>query len=532
MGIVLAYILQVCFVMALLYLCYRVLLSSATFHGFKRVVLLSILAISWLLPAPYLFGKAYVIHDTSEVLHSAEGTVPSDGVVEIGGLIPFQEETIAANTDLSQICSVLTDIYLFGVALAFMVTFIAAIQMWIVIHTGKKTDRGSYVLVVSARAAGPFSWGKYIVLRPQDCDSDMELVLVHEMRHLRRKHWIDLLLSQVSLILIWFSPFAYFMMREFKKLHEFEADEAVAPADAQRYQLVLIKKTVGPSFQTFANSLTHSQIKLRITMMMKRKSSSARRLTALAVPAAAALAVLAISQPTVARVFTEMAMSSTTADVSAGKVTKIVPVDQNEAEVAFVSAHSEDASSKEIVADEKGMNEYVVMEEAKSETAASPEQSNEFPAIFVDGKPYSLSLKDINSTDIKSMTILKDDPAYPNGKLMIELKKGGEEADQVYLNTERTAEFKGGQKALLDFITANIKYPAGIDKKTRVIVQFTIDKSGHVGDCKILRGGGETVDAEAKRIVEATDGMWEPAMNAGEPVNSKYVLPVVFSPKK
>lgn len=50
MGPFVSYMLQVSLVMTLLYLAYKWLLSTSTFHAANRVVLLSIYALSWMLP--------------------------------------------------------------------------------------------------------------------------------------------------------------------------------------------------------------------------------------------------------------------------------------------------------------------------------------------------------------------------------------------------------------------------------------------------------------------------------------------------
>ncbi len=43
--------------------------------------------------------------------------------------------------------------------------------------------------------------------------------------------------------------------------------------------------------------------------------------------------------------------------------------------------------------------------------------------VFVDGKAYDGSIQDLSSDRIESIDVIKDDPAYPDGKIMISLKK-------------------------------------------------------------------------------------------------------------
>jgi biopolymer transport protein ExbD len=68
-----------------------------------------------------------------------------------------------------------------------------------------------------------------------------------------------------------------------KELHEYEADDAVlrSGADLKEYQYLLIRKAVGKSGYSVANSFNHSILKNRITMMSRKKSSAVRGLRVL-----------------------------------------------------------------------------------------------------------------------------------------------------------------------------------------------------------------------------------------------------------
>jgi TonB family protein len=64
-----------------------------------------------------------------------------------------------------------------------------------------------------------------------------------------------------------------------KEIHEFQADENTLNSgiDAKLYQFLIIQKSVGPQRFALANSFNHCQIKKRITMMNKSKTSKAWR---------------------------------------------------------------------------------------------------------------------------------------------------------------------------------------------------------------------------------------------------------------
>ena len=121
------------------------------------------------------------------------------------------------------------------------------------------------------------------------------------MAHIRHHHSWDLLLADVGILLQWFNPAAWLLKQEMQSVHEYEADDAVLAAgvDAKSYQLLLIKKAVGTSRYTMANSFNHSSLKKRITMMLKEKSSPQARAKYIYILPLAALSVMAFAHPEV-----------------------------------------------------------------------------------------------------------------------------------------------------------------------------------------------------------------------------------------
>ena len=101
----------------------------------------------------------------------------------------------------------------------------------------------------------------------------------------------------------------------------------------------------------------------------------------------------------------------------------------------------------------------------------------------------------------------------------------------VYDITETLPQFPGGQRVMMKYLAANIKYPASAvkaKKQGRVIVSFVIQKDGSVTNARIVRSVDPELDAEALRIVKAMPN-WTPGTQDGKPVNVRYTIPVVFS---
>jgi periplasmic protein TonB len=91
-------------------------------------------------------------------------------------------------------------------------------------------------------------------------------------------------------------------------------------------------------------------------------------------------------------------------------------------------------------------------------------------------------------------------------------------------------EYVGGQKAMYKFIGDNVVYPREAENmgiEGRVIVGFTVSKTGALKDIYILKGAHPLLDAESKRIIELMPP-WIPGANNGVPVNVKYKVDLVY----
>ncbi len=101
---------------------------------------------------------------------------------------------------------------------------------------------------------------------------------------------------------------------------------------------------------------------------------------------------------------------------------------------------------------------------------------------------------------------------------------------KVFDVVERMPSFPGGTVKLMQYLAANVKYPAECHKEGiqgRVVVQFVVLKDGSVTDVHIVRGVDPRLDAEAVRVVSSMPH-WTPGINKGKPVNVKYNVPISF----
>lgn len=89
--------------------------------------------------------------------------------------------------------------------------------------------------------------------------------------------------------------------------------------------------------------------------------------------------------------------------------------------------------------------------------------------------------------------------------------------------------FPGGQQALHKFLIQNIHYPKGAITG-RVIIAFTISKTGHLTDIRILRGLNTVNNTEVLRVLKLMP-KWIPAQINGHAVAVQYTLPINFAAK-
>lgn len=95
---------------------------------------------------------------------------------------------------------------------------------------------------------------------------------------------------------------------------------------------------------------------------------------------------------------------------------------------------------------------------------------------------------------------------------------------------EKMPEFKGGQEALINYLSTNITYPetAKTNKiEGTVYISFVVDKTGKIGNCSVKRGVHEALDNEALRVISSMPD-WIPGESGGKKVNVEMTLPINF----
>ena len=105
-----------------------------------------------------------------------------------------------------------------------------------------------------------------------------------------------------------------------------------------------------------------------------------------------------------------------------------------------------------------------------------------------------------------------------------------EEETKVFDVVEQMPSFPGGQAALFQWLSNNIKYPVVAEEngvQGRVIVTFVVERDGSITDVRVVKSVDPSLDKEAVRVTKAMPH-WIPGKQNGSAVRVKYTLPVTF----
>ncbi len=134
-------------------------------------------------------------------------------------------------------------------------------------------------------------------------------------------------------------------------------------------------------------------------------------------------------------------------------------------------------------------------------------------------------------TNSEGSTNLNEFKTPINNGVVVEQQPPVEEKPvEIFKSVEQMPQFPGGDEALIKFLSSHINYPpmaAENNIQGRVIVQFVVDKTGKVGEVKVVRLVDKDLDREAVRVCKLLP-KFTPGRQNGQPVPVWYTLPVTF----
>ena len=563
------YSLKSAFVLVLLYFPYMLILRKESFFRLNRAVLLLILLLSLVFP---LMNIQTLSWDTQPVVQFAHQQMADMGIPVNNAATQLPEVIIEGDNAFADVSwfNIVSVLFVLGVLIMLLWRIPQVLCMGHVIRKGSlwHQQEDGVTIYCHADDVSPFSWMNNVVISAKDYEENAREILLHEKGHVRARHSWDLLLLTLIQVLQWWNPFVYILGYSLRDVHEYEADDSVlrSGVSAKAYQLLLIKKVVGASSYTFANNFDHSLTLKRITMMQKSKSSVWMRSKVLYIVPMATLALSAFA-------------TSESVSLSGNEIAK------NEDKVIKISASRQADETKKV-----------------GSSVVFPTDEN--IVYLVDGTEVSLeAVKALSPEKIESMTVVKNPEAtasfgYPD-KTVLEIKTKKVVMQVKFLpddaegrseyavlsnydtpqkgsyvpNPAVPAQFKGGEVALMKWLSKNVKYPSEAHSQGvmgKVQVEFFITETGQITNIRAIAFGKHTPEGsntlpemvvmayanekkaegkelsaqeqqDYKRAVEAllTESIrvvgampaWEPGYVDKEktnPCTTRYVLPIMF----
>ena len=568
------YDLKVAALIAVFYLFYKLLLARETAHALNRIVLLSAIALSAVLPLCVItLHRTVVVENRPQPIIETAAIDATSPLSIIDALEQSFDWTIPVAIVL-----------LAGTVVRLLYLLQSYRKLKSLIRSGEKLvlPSGTIVSVVDAPFA-PFSWMQTVVLPRADWERggivsnsigtvSCNPILAHEEAHVRHRHSYDVVVVEMLTAMQWFNPVVWFLRQELRTLHEYEADASVLSSgfNESQYIYLLMQKATGIQACALANGINTPKTKKRILMMLKKKSGRTVWIKALYV-VPIALASLTLTARTV--------VDYETATQEDNAAVRLFHENTNGRGESYQIRHTPSVKfynngKEESIPDDRS----IALEVSKTELRIDGQEVDKrslpnIPATAVkeihlnETSPDHYVVNLITAEPLKysasMVTVMDVGPAKKTfgekgqrGATVVKKKQQGD--DKIFDICEQLPQFPGGEVKLMEFISRNIKYPEAATKygvQGRVFVQFVVEKDGSLSNAKVLENpkssganmvvvtttmteqrrqdaeghnaGVQAMRDEAIRVINAMP-RWLPGKQQGKPVRCKYVLPITY----
>jgi N-acetylmuramoyl-L-alanine amidase len=282
----LPYFVKVSLIHCFLYLFYLIALRQLKFFRWNRTYLLSAAVLSVLIP---ILPFPWPLPEATPSLDVEFDILP--------GL--FLERELGASSAVVAgksliLSTVMLVIYLAGVLLLAIRTALGMRRLFAIVKSGSKSSVGS-TPVIRIPHRESFCFFETVVLGNLAGNT----VYLHELAHARQRHWLDLLLAEIFIVVFWFNPVVWLWKQSLRQVHEYLADDFVlstgVPVESYLQvflQSINIEKPIGP-----VNKFSSQSLKQRITMMTNKEIPSNKKLLYLFALPVLALAFISFAQP-------------------------------------------------------------------------------------------------------------------------------------------------------------------------------------------------------------------------------------------
>ena len=259
------YLLEANIYLAVFYAGYCVFLNKETYYTLNRVYLLLSCIISFLLPLIQI-GR---LKPVDQGVTSTVFIVPSE-------LKPPVNQTQNFSLNLQDL---MIYAYCLGVIVLVVILIFKLYKLAQMTRTANKIADNRYKIVPIEDSNTAFSFFNYLFIGSKMNGTD--IIIRHEMVHIRQKHTLDVLFLEFIKVINWFNPFVYLLQNSLKTVHEYIADEQTAAfeSDTLSYSSFLVNNAYGLNGSSVTHSFfNYNLLKKRIIMLNQKRSGNLARL--------------------------------------------------------------------------------------------------------------------------------------------------------------------------------------------------------------------------------------------------------------
>jgi len=323
------YLFEASLVLIVLYGAYRFLLCKETFFSFNRFFLISILALSLLLPlVSFEFinaGESFINQQGTELglarnsYHTTFENWSEWSTISTEDNASWWQQFTSQDWGFWRIIMVLA-IVIYTIGLTYRVFKLSL--GYVKIYQMKKklvaTDLDGLNVMEVAPNMAPFSFLNTVFI-PANIEDETEYaqILAHEKTHIQQRHSIDLIFVQLIAAFLWFNPVVWLLIKSLKQTHEYIADKNMLQQGFSlvEYQSLLLRQLISNNSYGLVHNFNLSFIKKRIAMMSIKESGwTGRSKAVLAIGIILVVGAITVkSNPLPATSATEMGTSGTKA---------------------------------------------------------------------------------------------------------------------------------------------------------------------------------------------------------------------------
>ncbi len=263
----LLYLLKINIAMILFYCIYYILMKRDTFFHVKRFLFLIM----------YISAVIYPFCSMPDILFNSV----SEETKEIGQKIVNLPEIVIGDQSavIHQNNSPQLFYWIYWSGFAFLFSYLLSQLLSvskIICQSRFFENRNGLKIRILKNLKSPFSFFNQIIIDPDmHTENELKEIILHEETHARQWHSLDIIFSQLMCAVCWFNPFMWLLKKEIGINLEFLADNAVVSSGykTQDYQLNLLRISRHKIVNNLSNNFNISNLKTRIHMMNKKKTS-------------------------------------------------------------------------------------------------------------------------------------------------------------------------------------------------------------------------------------------------------------------